>query len=155
MEKTIKIVKIEPQSKGKGHWVKVHTDDGKATNIFPQTPGYNHLAEGKSVNITIEKNEESGYWEVTNIADVVGTPSQTPQNTQQTAPVAQVVHSDIATNKDALICRQVAFKGAIELISGGFLKTEDIYNATDDFTKFLIGELKPVHKADWLAKYIN
>ena len=125
------------------------------TNIFPQTPGYNHLAEGKSVNITIEKNEESGYWEVTNIADVVGTPAQTPQNTQQAAPVAQVVHSDIATNKDALICRQVAFKGAVELISGGFLKTEDIYNATDDFTKFLIGELKPVHKADWLAKYIN
>lgn len=155
MEKIIKIVKIEPQSKGQKHWVKVHTDDGKATNMFPNTPGYNVIAEGKTVSITLEKNEETGYWDILNIADVAGTPTQSAQNGQQVAPAPQPTQSIPATNRDEQIARQVAFKGAVELIGGGYLKTEDIYNATEDFTKFLMGEFKPVHKDSWLSSYIN
>lgn len=152
MEKTLLAVKVETASKGKGHWLKITGEDNKTQNIFPSCPGYNLIAQGKMLKLTIEKNEDSGYWDVVKVEEAPGvsqapaTPPPIPQdnNGRIQHPVTN------GDNKD----RCVALSYANSLVANGIININDVFNCALTYEKYMKKEFNPTCKDDWMAKYL-
>lgn len=150
MEKviTVKSVQIKHVSNGKGEWMCITDAEGKTSNIFPKTPGYNLIAEGKALKITLEKGEK--YWDVTNIEDI-GQPEHKPE----IKPEVPFTNGKVTNGGPAIIPvtdsrnKSMALSYAKDLVVAGQLDIKDIYNQAHEFELYLNAQFNPIYQPNW------
>jgi hypothetical protein len=164
MEKHVLISSVEKLSKGKGSWLKIgYTDDGKEfhTNIFPKAPGYELIAQGKMLKLTINKNEETGYWNVDKVESAavpekkeeLSTPSMDKAMDAQKPP--QKAQETPVDNKLDTRTRGIALSYAVTLCTGNAIRIDDLINCAHTLEMWMSGEFTPVYKADWINQYLK
>lgn len=114
MQKLMTIASLTTESKGKRTWKKATGQDGQSQNFFPNVPGYQYLAVGAKIQYTIDKNEETGYWDVGDITLV----SSAPAAKQNLAAKAEAMGATVTSTDDPKL-RAFAVSYAKDLVVAG------------------------------------